>query len=196
MIMRRIFIVALAYIALPTLGAAQIIENLESDDDYYYGDYDYNYDYDSSSSYDDYSYSDDYYDENGNDYYNPLPCSHGGGAITGYSIVRIREGMASWEKPIDLKGVVLMSGRCIEISCGRLEMWFAIAKKEVASEQPKFYKLYREHPDEICDYIEFREAFGRDRGCYYLMLGRLNTEKHMEGTMQITVRPMKISVIK
>ncbi len=191
---RAILATIIFVFSVPCVLAQQIIEVESDDDDDYSSDYDSDYDSSSDDYYDDYNdVPEEYADYDADDYSYTPPCAHSGN-ITGYSIVRYREGMASWEKPVTTTGHVLVSGRCLTIECPHLNMAFTIGRKETLSTTPRFIRYHREQPDEVCDVIELREAFGRDAGLYYLMMGRLNEAGYMIGTMQVTMKPMKVVV--
>ncbi len=145
----------------------------------------------AQSDYDDYSNYDSY-----NDYYNYYytPCTHAGN-IEMWSIVRLREGMAAWETPYDLRGTVKISDGCIEFECGRLEMTFIVKRKEKKSDE--LVKYYRENWDEMCDYMEMKKGIGRDKGYWLIYLGKLNEDDDtIDNTMQVVVKPLKTTVVK
>lgn len=148
---------------------------------------------------DDYYSDDDYYYSSSDDYYSDsyeyVPCLHSGD-IEFYSIVRYREGLQKWEQSVAIHGTVMMSNTCIDIQGGRIEMQFVIREIEKKSNQPRYYRFYRENADDICDFMELREGIGRDRGLLYLMFGNLDREKDvMTNTQQIVVKRIKGKVL-
>lgn len=119
-----------------------------------------------------------------------VPCEHHGSQDL-WQVVRYREGLNSWEKPKPDQGTVRWSDSCVEILSNNLTLYFDVRK--YIKETPAMFKVFRETPDEIFDYMEVRQGFGRDKGLYILMLGKLDDNGNMQGTIQIYCKPMTMA---
>lgn len=118
-----------------------------------------------------------------------IPCEHKGSQDL-WQVIRYREGLSSWEKPVSDNGTIRWSDSCVEIMCNHMELYFDV-KKYVKESQTSF-KVFRESYDETFDYMEVRKAFGPDKNVYMIIMGKLDDNGNIQGAVQITCRPMKL----
>lgn len=119
-----------------------------------------------------------------------VPCEHSGSQDL-WTIIRYREGLSSWEKPVPDNGTVRWSDSCIEIMCNHLELYFDV--KKYIKESANSFKVFREQYDETFDYMEVRKSFGADKSLYTILMGKLDDDGNIQNAVQITCRPMKMS---
>lgn len=119
-----------------------------------------------------------------------VPCEHHGNTDI-WKIIRYREGLASWEKPVNDHGTIKWSDSCAEFDCYNLSMYFDVKKYQ--KKGPTSFCVYRESYDELYDYIEVFKGFGPDKDNFILIIGKVDEDGNVQNAIQIVAKPMTMA---